>query len=162
MDNKTMLLNPIDIVEDVIHQKKWNFSRADDHELVAEISSQWSTYRLYFTWSENINALSLSITFDIRFPETKLIKAYELIGLINENLWIGHFDITSRNGIPAFRHTILSNTENEVLHKKFEDLVDIGIYECEKFYPSFHQVLFEDIIPTQAIKFSKFEIIGRA
>ena len=100
-----MLLNPIDIVEDVIHQKKWNFSRADDHELVAEISSQWCAYRLYFTWSENINALSLSITFDIRFPETKLNKAYELLGLINENLWIGHFDITSRNGIPAFRHT---------------------------------------------------------
>ena len=37
-----MLLNPIDIVEDVIHQKKWNFSRAADHELVAEISAQWS------------------------------------------------------------------------------------------------------------------------
>ena len=37
MENDNMLLNPIDIVEDVIHQKKWNFSRADDHELVAEI-----------------------------------------------------------------------------------------------------------------------------
>ena len=91
-----MLLNPIDIVEDVIHQKKWSFSRAADHELVAEIASQWCAYRLYFNWSENIDALSLSITFDIRFPETKLNKAYELLGLINENLWIGHFDITSK------------------------------------------------------------------
>ena len=157
-----MLLNPIDIIEDVIHQKKWSFSRSADHELVAEISSNWSAYRLYFSWSENINALSLSITFDIKFPETKLIKAYELLGLINENLWIGHFDITSRNGIPAFRHTIMSSSEIEILHKKFEDLVDIGIYECEKFYPSFQQVLFENIEPKEAIKFSKFEIIGRA
>tara|TARA_B100000575_G_scaffold207868_1_gene169179 strand:+ start:8251 stop:8724 length:474 start_codon:yes stop_codon:yes gene_type:complete len=157
-----MLLNPIDIVEDVIYQKKWNFSRAADHELVAEISSQWCSYRLYFTWSENMNALSLSITFDIRFPETKLIKAYELMGLINENLWIGHFDITSKNGIPAFRHTILSSTETDVLHKKFEDMVDIAICECEKFYPCFEQVLFENITPRDAINFSKFEIIGRA
>ena len=104
----------------------------------------------------------LSITFDIRFPETKLNKAYELLALFNENLWIGHFDITSKNGIPAFRHTILSNYESDVLHKKFEDLVDIGIYECEKFYPSFQQVLFDDTLPKQAIKFSEFEIIGRA
>ncbi len=162
MENQNFTLNPIDIVEDVIHQKKWNFSRAADHELVAEISSQWSAYRLYFTWSENINALSLSITFDIRFPQTKLNKAYELLGLINENLWIGHFDITSRNGIPAFRHTILSSTETDTLHKKFEDVVDIAIYECEKFYPSFHQVLFEDTDPKKAIIFSSFEIIGRA
>ena len=94
-------------------------------------------------------------------PE-KLNKAYELLALINENLWIGHFDITSKNGIPAFRHTILSNNESDVLHKKFEDLVDIGIYECEKFYPSFQQVLFDDTLPKQAIKFSEFEIIGRA
>tara|TARA_B100001027_G_C16218543_1_gene308658 strand:+ start:510 stop:983 length:474 start_codon:yes stop_codon:yes gene_type:complete len=157
-----MLLNPIDIIEDVIHQKKWSFSRSADHELVAEISSNLSAYRLYFSWLENINALSLSITFDIKFPETKLIKAYELLGLINENLWIGHFDITSRNGIPAFRHTIMSSSEIEILHKKFEDLVDIGIYECEKFYPSFQQILFDDISPKDAVNISKFEIIGRA
>ena len=162
MESENLFLNPIDIVEDVIHQKKWSFSRAHDHELVAEISSQWCLYRLYFTWSENINALSLSITFDIKFPETKLKKAYELLGLINENLWIGHFDITSINGIPAFRHTILSNSENEILHKKFEDLVDIGLCECEKFYPSFQQILFENITPKEAIQFSNFEIIGRA
>ena len=70
MENENILLNPIDIIEDVIHQKKWNFSRAADHELVAEIASHWCTYRLYFTWSENINALSFSITFDIfcEFP----------------------------------------------------------------------------------------------
>ena len=162
MSNNNLLVNPIDIIEDVIYQKKWSFSRAADHELVAEISSQWCLYRLYFTWSEKINALSLSITFDIRFPQTQFKKAYELLGLINENLWIGHFDITSRNGIPAFRHTILSSSENEILHKKFEDLVDIGIYECEKFYSSFQQVLFDEITPKEAIKFSKFEIIGRA
>ncbi len=162
MAYENLSLNPIDIVEDVIHQKQWNFSRADDHELVAEIASSWCLYRLYFTWSENINALSLSITFDIRFPEIKLKNAYELLGLINENLWIGHFDITSKNGIPAFRHTLLSNSENEILHKKFEDLVDVGIYECEKYYPCFQQVLFEELEPQDAIKFNNFEIIGRA
>ena len=38
----------------------------------------------------------------------------------------------------------------------------LGIYECEKFYPSFQQVLFDDIPPKEAIKFSNFEVIGRA
>ena len=162
MDIENIPLNPIDIVEDVIYQKKWRFSRAADYELVADIASKCCQYRLYFTWSENVRAMSFTITFDLKFPQSKLLKAYELIGLINENLWIGHFDITSKNGIPAFRHTLLSNNSNETLHKKFEDLVDIGIYECEKFYPSFQQVLFEDIPPKEAIKFSNFEVIGRA
>ena len=39
MDTENFVLNPIDIVEDVIHGKKWSFSRSDDYELVAEIAS---------------------------------------------------------------------------------------------------------------------------
>ena len=63
MDTENLILNPIDVVEDVIHAKKLTFSRADDHELVAEISSNWCQYRLYFTWSEQIKAISFTITF---------------------------------------------------------------------------------------------------
>ena len=160
IDNTT--LNPIDIIEDVIYEKKWSFSRADDCELVADISSKWCQYRLYFTWSENVRAISFTITFDLKFPESKLFKAYELIGLINENLWIGHFDITSKNGIPAFRHTLLSSNDNDFLHKKLENLVNIAIFECEKYYPSFQQVLFDEIEPSKSLLFANFEVIGTA
>jgi hypothetical protein len=106
--------------------------------------------------------MSFTITFDLKFPQSKIFKAYELIGLINEKLWIGHFDITNKNGIPAFRHTILSSTDIDFLHKKLENLVDIAIYECEKYYPSFQQVLFDEIEPSQSLVFANFETIGSA
>ena len=162
MDIENLPLNPIDIVEEVIYEKKWSFSRADEYELVADISSKWCQYRLYFTWSENIRAISFTITFDLKFPQNKIIKAYELIGLINEKLWLGHFDITSKNGIPAFRHTILSNADSDFLHKKLENLVDIAVYECEKYYPSFQQVLFDETEPSESLLFTNFEVLGSA
>ena len=124
MDTENLLLNPIDVVEDVIHSKKWTFSRADEHELVAEITSQWCQYRLYFTWSEQVRAISFTITFDLKFPSNKYKDAHELLALINEKLWIGHFDVTSKNGIPAYRHTMLSFDEGENLHHQLEDLVE--------------------------------------
>ena len=162
MDIENLPLNPIDVVEEVIYQKKWSFSRADEYELVADISSKWCQQRLYFTWSENIKAISFTITFDLKFPQNKIGKAYELIGLINEKLWLGHFDITSKNGIPAFRHTILSNADSDFLHEKLENLVDIAIYECEKYYPSFQQVLFDELEPSKSILFANFEALGSA
>ena len=162
MDIENIPLNPIDIVENVIHSKKWTFSRADDHELVAELASNWCQYRLYFYWSEQIKAINLTITFDLKFPHNQSKIAQELLALINENLWIGHFDITSKNGIPAFRHTLLSSSDNDFLHKKLEDLVDISIYECEKYYQSFQQVLFDDIQPSKSLIFANFEVIGTA
>ena len=162
MNSENITLNPIDIVEDVIYGKKWTFSRSDDYELVAEISSRWCQYRLYFTWSEQIKAISYTITFDLKFPANKIKKAHELLALINEKLWIGHFDITSKNGIPAYRHTVLSLPENDMLHHQLEDLVDIAIYECEKYYPAFQLVLFEDSNPSKALSLSTFDTIGRA
>ena len=162
MDSENFVLNPIDIVEDVIHGKKWSFSRSDDYELVAEIASQWCQYRLYFTWSEQIRAISFTVTFDIKFPQSKYRSAHELLALINEKLWIGHFDITKKNGIPAYRHTVLSLSENEMLQHQLEDLVDIAIYECEKYYPAFQLVLFDDSSPSSALSVSTFDTIGSA
>jgi len=162
MDIENIPLNPIDIVEEVIHEKNWSFSRADEYELVADINSKCCEYRLYFTWSENIRAMSFTITFDLKFPQSIITKAYELIGLINEKLWLGHFDITSKNGIPAFRHTILSNADSDFLHKKLENLVDIAIYECEKYYPSFQHVLFDEVEPSDSLLFTNFEVLGSA
>ena len=106
--------------------------------------------------------MSFTVTFDLRFPQSKFKSAYELLGLINEKLWIGHFDITSNNGIPAYRNTVLSSSDSDFLYKNLEDLVDIGIYECEKYYSSFQQVLFDDTSPIEAFRLSNFEIIGRA
>ena len=162
MNIENIPLNPIDIVEDVIHSKKWTFSRSDDCELVAEIASKWCLYRLYFTWSEQIKAISFTVTFDLKFPESKYKSAHELLALINEKLWIGHFDVTSNNGIPAYRHTVLSLQENEMLHHQLEDIVDIAIYECEKYYPAFQLVLFEDSDPAKALNISTFDTIGQA
>ena len=154
--------NPIDFVEDIIYSKKWSFSRAADDELVADISSQWCQYRLYFAWSEQIQAINFTVTFDLKFPHPTFVAIHELLALINEKLWIGHFDITSKNGIPAFRHTLLVPQKNEILYNQLEELVDIAIYECEKYYPAFQLVLFENSKPEEALKLCQFETIGKA
>ena len=155
------LHNPIDFVEDIVHSKKWSFSRAED-ELVADISSQWCQYRLYFSWSERIKAINFTVTFDLKFPFSTLRAIHELLALINEKLWIGHFDITSKNSIPAFRHTLLVPQKNEILYSQLEEIVDIAIYECEKYYPAFQQILFEGSQPSDVLELCLSEPVGTA
>ena len=155
-------LNPIYFVEDIIHSKKWSFSRAADDELVADISSQWCQYRLYFAWSERISAINFTVTFDLKFSYSNFRAIHELLALINEKLWIGHFDITSKNGIPAFRHTLLVPQRNEILYNQLEELVDIAIYECEKYYPAFQLILFKESQPREALELCLLEPLGRA
>ena len=154
--------NPIDIIEDVIYSKKWAFSRAANHELVAEITTESCQYRLYFSWSEQIKAINFTVTFDFKIPKSKSKNVYELLARINEKLWIGHFDITSVNGIPAYRHTVFEPSGNEILYNQLEDLVDIAIYECEKYYPAFQLLLFEDSQPQEVLELCVIDVLGRA
>ena len=154
--------NPIDVVEEVIHYKNWNFSRAHDHELVADIYTNIGQYRLYFNWSESLKSINFTVTFDLKFSQSKYSNIYELLAKINENLWIGHFDITSKSGIIAYRQTFFLPNQNDMLFKQLDDLVDISVYECEKYYPAFNNLFFEDTSAKDALELCSLNVIGRA
>ena len=154
--------NPLDAIEEIIFLKQWPCTRANDTELVSEIKGVHSLYRLYMVWSESIGAISITITFDLKVPEQLKFQIFELLSLINENLWMGHFDMTSKTGIPAYRNTYLIKDNNISNIKVIEDLVDIGIYDCEKFYPSFQMTLWENCKPTVALDTCMLETKGTA
>lgn len=160
--NNFSFQNPLDALEEIIYMKQWSCSRANDYELISEIRGNHCLYRLYIVWSEKINAISLTITFDLKVPKTSKHLIFELLSLINESLWMGHFDVTSRTGIPAYRNTFLIKDKNIENIRIMEDIVDIGINDCEKFYPSFQMVLWEDCSPNIAAATCLMETKGRA
>jgi len=162
LSNSLNFHNPLDVLEEIIYLKQWPCSRANDYELVSEIRGKQCLYRLYMVWSESINAVSLTITSDIKVPDSLKSPIFELLSLINENLWMGHFDITSKTGIPAYRNTYLIRQKNIENIKILEDLVDIGINDCEKFYPSFQMVLWENSHPSTAAAACLMETAGQA
>ena len=102
------------------------------------------------------------MTFNLKFPCSDLNIVHELLALLNERMWLGHFDITSKNGIPAFRHILLVPQKDEFLYNQLEELVDIAIYECEKYYPAFHLILFEESKPKDALNLCINDPIGEA
>ena len=64
----------------------------------------------------------------------------------------------AKNGLLELNH----NESVKPGQKQLEDLVDIAIYECEKYYPAFHIILFEDSKPQEALKLCEIDTLGRA
>ena len=53
---------------------------------------------------------------DIKVAPEKRTAIYEALGLMNEQLWLGHFEMWSGSGLIVFRHaTILDTRENDGL-----------------------------------------------
>ena len=99
--------NPIDLLEEFVSANDWRFDRTTDAEIVVELTGSWCDYRLYFVWQEDLGAVYFSCLFDVRIPPNKRAGAYHLLALINEKLWLGHFDLCSEELVPMFRHTLL-------------------------------------------------------
>ena len=99
--------NPIDLLEEFVSANDWRFDRTTDAEMVVELRGSWCDYRLYFVWQEDLGAVYFSCLFDVRIPPNKRANAYHLLALINEKLWLGHFDLCSEELVPMFRHTML-------------------------------------------------------
>lgn len=156
------LHNPLDLVEELVSANDWTFERANAQELVAAVSGNWCDYRLYFGWVEEVGAMQFSAMYDMRVPEPSRAAVYPLLALINERLLVGHFDLAGEAGSPAFRHAMLLRGAPRASVEQLEDLVDIAIGECERFFPAFQLVLWGGKSAHEAVEAALLETVGEA
>ncbi len=154
--------NPIDILEELVSANEWRFDRTADAEMVIELAGTWCDYRMYFAWQEDLRGIYFSCLFDVRIPPAKRAAVCEMVTLINEKLWLGHFDLCSEELVPMFRHTILLRGIGSVSVEQLEDVVDIAFSECERFFPAFQFVLWGGKSPQEALAAAMLETIGEA
>ena len=99
--------NPLAVVEDIASDNNWAFERSGEDEVTIVSKGNWTDYQLSFTWMAEIEALHLACAFDMKVPEQRLPQVQQLIAMINEQLWIGHFDVWMQNGMVMFRHALV-------------------------------------------------------
>ena len=154
--------NPIDVLEQIVSANEWAFDRRSDSEMAAEAPGKWCDYGLYFSWSREINAMNFTCTFDLKVPSPRRRELYELLALANERLWLGHFGMDQDDGVPLFRHSILLRGSTGASAESLEDMVDIAITECERFFPAFQFVLWGGKSAAEAIEAAMLECAGEA
>jgi hypothetical protein len=154
--------NPLDVVEQIASANDWAFDRRSDSEMAAEAPGKWCDYGLYFSWSTEISAMHFTCAFDLKVPEKRRGALYELLALANERLWIGHFGMDSEDGMPVFRHSVLLRGAPGASSESLEDMVDIAITECERFFPAFQFVLWGGKTPADALAAAMLECVGEA
>ena len=87
---------------------------------------------------------------------------YELLALANEKLWLGHFDLSTEDNSPSYRHALLLRGVGAGSAEQIEDLVDIALSECERFYPAFQLVLWGGKRAGEAIAAAMIDPVGEA
>jgi hypothetical protein len=154
--------NPLDLVEKLAVANDWPFHRQNDEELAAEVAGQWCHYKLWFAWHPELGVMHLSCALDMKVPAKKRTPVYTLLAMANEKLWLGHFDVCSEEHTPMFRQTTLLRGSRGATVEQLEDLVEIALSECERFYPAFQFVIWGGKTASEAVSAAILDTMGEA
>ena len=154
---------PIDMLEAYYAAHGWDHQRHDD-EIVATVKGSWTSYELRAMWREDDSVVQFLAFPDIKVADDRRQAMYETLALVNEQLWVGHFELWSQSGILLYRHAAMIDGEDEgtMSLAAAELLVESAVDECERFYPVFQFVLWGGKNPRDALAAALVETQGEA
>jgi hypothetical protein len=154
--------NPLDVIEQLAAGNSWPFERANEDEISFVVTGRWTNYQVSFTWMGEIEALHLACAFDMRIPRERLASVQQLVALINEQLWIGHFDIWMQNGVVMFRHALLLAGGVSASGQQCEAVLNSALDASERYFPAFQFVVWAGKPAREAMDAALFETSGQA
>ncbi len=154
--------NPVDLVERLAVHKQWSFDREEDDEISIVVSGSWSDYNIAFTWLPELEALHMACAFDLKVPNARRNETLALISAINEQLWIGHFDIWPQDGVIMFRHAMLLAGGATLNSQQCESALTNAVFACERYYQAFQFVVWAGKTSREALATAMLETQGEA
>ncbi|MAH85512.1 MAG: hypothetical protein CBB68_14910 [Rhodospirillaceae bacterium TMED8] len=154
--------HPIDTVEQLAEFNEWAFDRRSNEEMAVQVPGTWCDYSLYFAWNDEMEAMHFTCAFDMRVDDSRYEQVYELLAIVNERLWLGHFGMWSEENLPMFRATLPLRGRKGVTVEQAEDMVETAIFECERFYPAFQYVIWGGKTATEAVEAAMIDTVGEA
>lgn len=154
--------NPLEVVEHVATTNDWTFERSGEDEVTILVKGQWTDYQVSFTWMHDIETLHLACAFEMKVPERRMGEARKLVALVNEQMWIGHFDLWRQNGLVMYRHALLLNGGIEASGAQCESMLVNALESCERYFPALQYVAWAGKSAQDAIDAVLFETHGEA
>jgi hypothetical protein len=154
--------NPLAAVEDVAADNNLPFERSGEDEITIVSKGNWTDYQLSFTWMTEIEALHLACAFDMKIPEPRKSEVQRLIAAINEQLWVGHFDIWTHTGMIMYRQALVLPGGIPASTAQCEVMLVSAIHACERYYPAFQFVVWAGKSAGEAMSAAMFDTAGEA
>ena len=161
-DNERDEAAPVDMIASLFEARGWPCEFVSDDEVSGEVQGSWASYQVRAIWRAEDHVLQILCLPDIRIADDKRSQVFELMALINEQVWIGHFDIWSNGSVLLYRHGLMLGDDGLLSLSQAQAAIEAAVDECDRFYPAFQFVLWGDKSPTEALASAMVDAAGEA
>lgn len=150
------------VVEDIAASNDLMFERSGEDEITIITKGAWTDYQLSFTWMKEIEALHLACAFDIKIPAPRRAEVQRLMAAVNEQLWVGHFDIWTQTGTIMYRAALVLPDGLSASTAQCETMLVSAVNACERYYPALQFVVWAGKSAEEAMTAAMFDTVGEA
>lgn len=162
LDSEPRIIDPLELVEQILSLEGYVHERAEDSEVHFGLPGQWADLHGFFASRIEPPTLSLTLGLDVRVPAGRVNDCCRLIALINEQLWLGHFELWAEEGNVAFRHVLPLIDREEASPGEIAAVLAAAIDSANRFFPAFNFLIWAGKTPEEAAAAALFETVGEA
>lgn len=151
----------LDTVEAVLAADSKAYERLDE-EIHFAASMTYCDLHGIFIAQEDAPSLALSLIFDLKAPRMRRGDIASLLALLNEALWLGHFELSSDDNALSWRAVVPLIGRDTPEPAEVAAILAAGVEACERFYPAFNFLLWAGKTPEEAAQAALFETAGEA
>lgn len=155
--------NPLDLVEELAEERGWTFTRTDDDLIIINAQGLKTKYEICMEWQEEFSAVLFACCLPLEIGAAQYEVVARTLEQINQNLWLGHFDLSNKGKHPTYRHTLLFRMIPSGLAADIiSDVIEIALAECNRFYTTLQLAQAGDVRMQDNLNAAVFETIGEA
>jgi len=154
--------NPLQVIEEVAVVRDWSFERSGEDEVSMLVKGEHTDYQVSFTWMAEIESLHIACTFDMKIPDARKAEVQRLVAMVNEQLWIGHFDLWMQTGLVMFRQALILAGGALATTEQCEAMLAAATDACERYFAAFQYVVWAGKTAREAVDAVMFETHGEA
>lgn len=162
LKSQTPEIDPLEALEAVADELALSVERVDADELHVAIPGLWRDAGFWFTWRPELSTLQMGAPLDLKAPQGRLNDMARLIAMVNERLWIGHFDLWTDDSSIVFRNAAVLPADGRLDTGQAEILIKGAREAIDRFLPAFNYLIWGGKTPQEALDASMFETAGNA
>ncbi|WP_411818734.1 YbjN domain-containing protein [Hyphococcus sp. DH-69] len=155
-------VDPLKVLEAAASGLEFEIERAGANELHVMMPGVWRDIGLWFTWRPELATLQMGAPLELKAPVGRIDEAARLVTMVNERLWLGHFDLWADDNSIVYRNSSLLTPEGNLDNMQGEALIKAASEAIDRFYPAFNFLIWGGKNPDEALQASLFDTAGTA
>lgn len=152
----------LDLIEDFLETNSWPHEREEDEAVQCIVPSRWGEMGGLFAMRQDPPAVHFSVTLDVKPLVGKKAAIAELVMMMNERLWLGHFDYWAEESVILFRHALPMLDRDCPSGGEVRSIMAAAVDSIDRFIPAFNFVVWAGKSPREAMDAAMFETHGEA